>query len=89
MTEYFCSACKQPTKPVLSYVGVSADCCVEAELLVEDEEVEFDPYGYRFVPYLRLLTRFEHDELMRDLFDEETAGWSPSQNAHFNAMHRP
>lgn len=84
-SDYICSLCRGPAQPKLDYTGLVADCdnrCVEASLLVLDEDI---PSMYR--PPYRPLTAREESDLLEQLWTNETADWSPAQKAQFRVSH--
>jgi hypothetical protein len=89
---YFCSVCRRPTEPELSGVGVSAACCYESPLWIEDDGSESfrvtEIYPSARTMRLRPLTRFELSELIGELAADEDPV-SPANRAHRRIMGGP
>lgn len=83
MNNLYCSSCSQPCTAALSEVGLSAECCFEARLMT----MEDGSMGGLIGEY-RYLTRFEEEELRRDLYAELEKSETPQQRAYRRSMDR-
>lgn len=69
MNTYRCGNCMNPCQPELHEVGIVADCCEEAIVLVED------------ACEIRALTRDEETDLIEELAADEWHELTPHQKA--------
>ena len=76
MNNLYCSSCGKLCDAILSEVGPVPECCGERGVLMRQHDSDVDG-----VFVLRPLTRFEQQELLRDLYAELEQSETPHQRA--------